>query len=394
MSHPKDRIPPLSRREFLRRAAMTGVAVPGLAAILAACGSDDGNAGGASGSSPTAAGLQLARPDNPITLAITEDNPADRGRPVARGRTAQDLRLQRLRLEEGAEPVRRPVRRRRRVHGLRHAGRDGGEDAVERLGLRHPGHRHARERRQAGAGRADPAAQQDVPAHVRGPAVDRDPGLLRRGPPVLGALRGVHHRHLVAERPDHRRHRRHGQPVRHLLGHREQGPGPPAERQRATRWRRRCSAAATTRTSDDPAILDTIKQDLLDGADAMGWKYDHVDYTELSTNGWEVHGTWSGQMVYYQYYLPKGLDITSLSYSWPPQGMECEARPDLPRPVRHLEGRREPGAGAQVHRLHVRAGQRAHELHLRGLPAHRAVARQGRRRSTRAICRRAWTTRS
>ena len=148
---------------------------------------------------------------------------------------------------------------------------------------------------------------------------------------------------------------------------------------RATRWRRRCSAAATTRTSDDPAILDTIKQDLLDGADAMGWKYDHVDYTELSTNGWEVHGTWSGQMVYYQYYLPKGLDITSLSYAWPPQGAGGEARPDLPRPVRHLEGRREPGAGAQVHRLHVRAGQRAHELHLRGLPAHRAVARQGRR---------------
>ena len=76
MSHPKDRIPPLSRREFLRRAAMTGVAVPGLAAILAACGSDDGNAGGASGSSPTTAGLQLARPDDPVTLAITEDNPA------------------------------------------------------------------------------------------------------------------------------------------------------------------------------------------------------------------------------------------------------------------------------------------------------------------------------
>ena len=25
-------------------------------------------------------------------------------------------------------------------------------------------------------------------------------------------------------------------------------------------------------------------------------------------------------MVYYQYYLPKGLDITALSYVWPPQG--------------------------------------------------------------------------
>ena len=52
----------------------------------------------------------------------------------------------------------------------------------------------------------------------------------------------------------------------------------------------------------------------------MGWKYDHVDYTELSTNRWEVHSTWSGQMAYYQYYLPKGLDITALSYAWPPQG--------------------------------------------------------------------------
>jgi spermidine/putrescine transport system substrate-binding protein len=70
----------------------------------------------------------------------------------------------------------------------------------------------------------------------------------------------------------------------------------------------------------DPTILDKVKQEMLAGADAMGWKYDHVDYTELSTNGWEIHNTWSGQMVYYQYYLPKGLPITSLSYIWPPQG--------------------------------------------------------------------------
>ncbi|HET6713643.1 MAG TPA: extracellular solute-binding protein [Actinomycetota bacterium] len=70
----------------------------------------------------------------------------------------------------------------------------------------------------------------------------------------------------------------------------------------------------------DPAILDEVKQDMLEGADAMGWKYDHVDYTELSANQWKVHNTWSGQMAYYQYYLPKGLDITALSYAWPPQG--------------------------------------------------------------------------
>ena len=108
----------------------------------------------------------------------------------------------------------------------------------------------------------------------------------------------------------------------------------------------------------------------------MGWKYDHVDYTELSTNGWEVHGTWSGQMVYYQYYLPKGLDITSLSYAWPPQG--AAGKPGL---VSHdlfaiLKGRREPGARAPVHPLHVRAGQRAHELHVRGVPAPPELAGQ------------------
>ena len=97
----------------------------------------------------------------------------------------------------------------------------------------------------------------------------------------------------------------HGQPVGHLLGHRVQGPGPPAERLARHAWRSRCCARATTRT-DDPAILDEMKQDLLAGADEMGWKYDHVDYTELSTNLWQVHDTWSGQMAYYQYYLPEG----------------------------------------------------------------------------------------
>ena len=45
-----------------------------------------------------------------------------------------------------------------------------------------------------------------------------------------------------------------------------------------------------------------------------------MDYNELGTNLWQVHKTWSGQMAYYQYYLPKGLDITALSYVWPPQG--------------------------------------------------------------------------
>ena len=207
MSHPKDRIPPLSRREFLRRAAMTGVAVPGLAAILAACGSDDGNAGGASGSSPTAAGLQLARPDNPVTLAITEDNPA-----IADGLSPEAGPLKIFGYNDYVwKKVRNQFGDRygvdveytvfdtpdEMVAKMQSNGSDF--DMLVTVTLENVG-------KLAQGGLIQPLNKTYLPT-VRGPAVDRDPGLLRRGPPVLGALRGVHHRHLVAERPDQRRHR-------------------------------------------------------------------------------------------------------------------------------------------------------------------------------------------
>jgi len=70
LGHPRDRRRPLSRREFLRRAGMAGMATPGLAALLAACSSKTPSQAG----SPSAA-LQLARPDAPVTLP-TQDNPA------------------------------------------------------------------------------------------------------------------------------------------------------------------------------------------------------------------------------------------------------------------------------------------------------------------------------
>jgi spermidine/putrescine transport system substrate-binding protein len=67
----------------------------------------------------------------------------------------------------------------------------------------------------------------------------------------------------------------------------------------------------------DPNVLDQAKQMLLDGVDAMNWKFDHTDYSELGT--FDIHQAWSGQVAYYQYYLPKGLPITAFSYVWPPK---------------------------------------------------------------------------
>lgn len=74
----------LNRREFLRRTAAAGIAVPTLSAILAACqnSADPGAASSAAaGSNPFGVGgipgaaYPLARTDAPVTWNITEDNP-------------------------------------------------------------------------------------------------------------------------------------------------------------------------------------------------------------------------------------------------------------------------------------------------------------------------------
>jgi len=81
-----DRMPGLNRRDFLRRAGATGIAIPTLSAILAACGSGAQETTGGSSSSSGAknpygtggvsgAPYPLARLDAPVTWNILDDNP-------------------------------------------------------------------------------------------------------------------------------------------------------------------------------------------------------------------------------------------------------------------------------------------------------------------------------
>jgi spermidine/putrescine transport system substrate-binding protein len=77
MRHPRDRGNRLSRREFLRRSAAMGVALPSAAAILAACGRDETTAG----AGDAGVGFNLTPdPQNPVTLPIYDDN-----QPIASG---------------------------------------------------------------------------------------------------------------------------------------------------------------------------------------------------------------------------------------------------------------------------------------------------------------------
>lgn len=71
--HPRDPgFQGLSRRDFLRRSLAAGVAFPTAAAILAACGGDDGTPPGTNGD----IGFNLApTPAEPVTYPIYDDNP-------------------------------------------------------------------------------------------------------------------------------------------------------------------------------------------------------------------------------------------------------------------------------------------------------------------------------
>ncbi len=91
--HPRERRPSqFSRRDFLKRSAAGAFALTGASAFLAACGQASNpnattpapaSSGPSSGPSPSESAFPLARPDNPVTWPIYDDNPADRVRPRA-----------------------------------------------------------------------------------------------------------------------------------------------------------------------------------------------------------------------------------------------------------------------------------------------------------------------
>jgi spermidine/putrescine transport system substrate-binding protein len=313
MTHPKDR-PGIDRREFMRRAAATGIAVPSLAAILAACAS------GSTSSSAAAGGLQLARPDNPVTLPVSDTNPA---------------------IEDGLAPESGPLKifgyndyiwkKVRNQFGESFGGVDieytvfdtpdemvskmqsnGSDfDILVTVTLDNIG--------KLAAGELIQPLNTSYLPNVTGNLADGIPDFYDVGraysAPYVIFTTGIAWRNdLVSDDIGGM-----DNPYDILWDTRFAGKAHLLNGSRDT------LAVALLRkgydpNESDPAILEEIKQDLLAGADSMGWKYDHVDYTELSDNAWEIHNAWSGQLPYYQYYLPKDVVVEDLSYIWPPQG--------------------------------------------------------------------------
>jgi spermidine/putrescine transport system substrate-binding protein len=315
----------LSRREFLRRAGATAMALPPAAAILAACGRGGGGGNGGGGAQSVGTGgipggpYPLARQDAPVTWTIFDDNPP---------------------IEDGLDPEAGPLRifgyndyiwkkiqnRFKAEYGveIEYTVFDTPEQMVSRI--------------QSGASQFDLIVtvtldnigklvagkllqpinhsylsnfQSNVWPSIQSPYYDQESrytipytlystGIAWRNDLVPEDVAGMENPYDILWDPAYRG-------KSHLLNG-----------SRDTLSAALLKDGVTDVNTEDPEILEQAKQTLLEGVEAVNWKYDHTDYNELGQ--WEVHHTWSGQVAYYQYYLPKDLSIEQISFVWPPRG--------------------------------------------------------------------------
>lgn len=322
--HPGEHRRPLSRREFLRRAGATGIALPSLAAILAACASDEPTVGGGGatggetgGGGPTGGGLQLARPDAPVTLPISDANA-----PIADGLAPE---AGPLKIFGYNDYIWKKVRNQySAAYGVdvEYTVFDTPEEMVAKL--------------QSGGSEFDlivsvtlenvgklafgeliqPLNKSYLPNFANTWEFFQDPYYDQGAQytvPYTVYTTGIGYRNDVV-----------GEDVAAMDNPYDilWDPAYAADGVHLLNGARDTLSAALLRmgadvNTDDPAVLDEAKQMLLDGVATMNWKFDHVDYNELGA--FAIHQTWSGQVVYYQYYLPKDLPIEAFSYVWPPK---------------------------------------------------------------------------
>ena len=249
--HPRERgarrprVAGIPRRDFIRL-SMLGAATAGFGpALLAACGGDDDDA--------AAGGVQLSRPDNPVTLPTFDDvKPIEDGLPIESG-NAQGVQLPGVHLARRARRVRGRVRGDGRGHHVHQHGRGHRQALVGRHPVRRvlPDGRRDRE----GRGRqAAAAAQQELhPQHHERVGVAAG-SVLRQGRRLLGAVHALLDRHRLSRRRRGEVARHVRQPVRHLLGHREQWARCTCSRTtaRSSAWRC-CAVARPTSTPRTPS---------------------------------------------------------------------------------------------------------------------------------------------
>ncbi len=317
MAHPKER-PTRSRREFLKRAAAAGIALPSMSAVLAACRDSSTDTGGGPSATTGAGGIALASPDNPVTLPLYDDIPA-----IEDGLTqeAGPLRvynwndyiykkvIKQFESEFGVE-----------VEFTQFAGMAEAMNKVQndtiRWDLFFPTIENVG--KLVAAKRVQPwnhtymTNLQNLWPYFLDPWYDGDAQYTM---PYLTWKTGIGYRSDFVEDPA-----TFDMPFDIFWDTKYAGKVGVLDEYRETIGMALLRNGGTDFNSTDPTELATAVDSLTELIDLVNVEIGPGDYQKLAEGTSHLRYSWSGNMNYAQYYLPKGTEPDVLGYYYPPEG--------------------------------------------------------------------------
>lgn len=308
----------MSRREFLRRTAMAGVAFPSAAAILAACGGGDGTGGGGGGGDEPLE-IGLARPDAPVTLPIYEDlPPIEDGLPMEAGP---------LRIFNWNDYIyKKVIKNFTKEHGVEveYIQFEDMTEAIQKI--------------RSGAVEFDlffPTIDQlgklvaakllqplnhsyleNFPANVwpdmESPFYDQES---RYTVPYLLWKDGIGFRRDHVDDPGTL-----SNPYDVFWDASLKGKVGMLDEYRETPAMAMLRAGQADVNTEDPAVIDQARDDLIEAVRATNPQMAPGDYTRIAEGQNWVHWSWSGNISYTQWYLPEGVSTDVLGFWFPEDG--------------------------------------------------------------------------
>jgi spermidine/putrescine transport system substrate-binding protein len=318
MAHPKER-PTRTRREFLQRAAAAGIALPTMSAVLAACrdSSSDGVGGGASATTGVG-GIELASPDNPVTLPLYDDIPA-----IDDGLTPEPGPL---RVYNWNDYIYKKVMKEFQAEfdveieytqfaGMAEAMNKVQNDTIQ-WDLFFPTIENVG--KLVAAQRVQPWNHSymtnlaGIWPYFQDPWYD---GEAQYTMPYLTWKTGIGYRRDFVEDPS-----TYDMPFDIFWDTKYAGKVGVLDEYRETIGMALLRNGGTNFNSTDPAELTAAVDSLLELIDLVNVEIGPGDYQKLAEGTSHVRYSWSGNMNYAQYYLPKGTDVDVLGYYYPPEG--------------------------------------------------------------------------
>jgi spermidine/putrescine transport system substrate-binding protein len=317
MAHPKER-PTHSRREFLKRAAAAGIALPSMSAVLAACRDSSTDSAGGADATTGEGGIELASPDNPVTLPLYDDIPAiEDGLPLEAGP---------LRVYNWNDYIYKKVLKQfqdeydveiefTQFAGMAEAMNKVQNDTIQ-WDLFFPTIENVG--KLVAAKRLQPwnhtymTNMGNLWPYFLDPWYD---GGAQYTMPYLTWKTGIGYRRDFVEDPS-----TYDMPFDVFWDTKYAGKVGVLDEYRETIGMALLRNGGTDFNSTDPAELEAATDSLLELLDLVNVEIGPGDYQKLAEGTSHVRYSWSGNMNYAQWYLPKGVEVDVLGYYYPPEG--------------------------------------------------------------------------